>query len=549
MGTEATNIGRVPSEQGPGFDATKPAPQATVLDSGVLFEGLQAEKEELRMENLNLRQRVLELELGENALQKHISGLRSHMEAQLASASPADVRDRSELVGERDEENAAGGKEEASELHGKIQELVRELAREVEQGRERDKEREESQAKIRHLEETLSRTNAEAWGPSRSDVCREGARAGGRGELHKDGGMANTKELQVEQENTVIDNAYMALRECEISSLRREVEKRDKKIADLTRGLEALEMVKNGRQLADAHAEVQRLQATNDELRKQLFEANVNAAREENRMQDLQRALERSHQQSRNGDAHELVALRARRKELQRSLDFAHVHASELAILAADACIQCQELKNELGDHETHHSARAPLSNPHRFIEGVDRGLSEEDVGGGILVAAAHLMLDLSMSEMRCDAATQTSDQGPENVLGSKVMSVLEEDERTAGDVMRTYIAELETRCRRFENMLQMFEEEKSDAETKCMDLQLMCVAYREKIQGLERAVKEHEQSAGVKEKEVQERDAVLEKLQVEIEAERQGWQTEKNNFEQQRQALSAEMNKQQVCA
>jgi hypothetical protein len=39
-----------------------------------------------------------------------------------------------------------------------------------------------------------------------------------------------------------------------------QVEKRDKKIADLTRGLEALEMIKNGRQLADAHAEVQGLQ-------------------------------------------------------------------------------------------------------------------------------------------------------------------------------------------------------------------------------------------------------------------------------------------------
>ena len=130
MGTEATNIGRVLSEQGPGFDATRPASRATVRDPGVLLEGLQAEKEELRMENLNLRQRVLELELGENALQKHISGLMSHMEARLASASPADVHDRSELVGERDEENAAEGKEEASEL-----------AREVERGRERDKER------------------------------------------------------------------------------------------------------------------------------------------------------------------------------------------------------------------------------------------------------------------------------------------------------------------------------------------------------------------------------------------------------------------------
>ena len=128
--------------------------------------------------------------------------------------------------------------------------------------------------------------------------------------------------------------------------------------------------------------------------------------------------------------------------------------------------------------------------------------MSEEDVGGGILVAAAHLMLDLSMSEMRCDAATQTSGQSPENVVGSKVMSVLEEDERTAGDVMRTYIAELETRCRRFENTLQIFEEQKSDAETKCMDLQLMWVAYRDKSQGLERALKDPEKSASVKEEE-----------------------------------------------
>ena len=49
-------------------------------------------------------------------------------------------------------------------------------------------------------------------------------------------------------------------------------------------------------------------------------------------------------------------------------------------------------------------------------------------------------------------------------------MSVLEEDEKTAGDLMHTYMrAELEKRCRGLESTLQMLEEEKSDAETKCM--------------------------------------------------------------------------------
>ena len=47
---------------------------------------------------------------------------------------------------------------------------------------------------------------------------------------------------------------------------------------------------------------------------------------------------------------------------------------------------------------------------------------------------------------------------------------MLEEDEKTAGDMMHTYmLAELEKRCRGLERTLQMLEEEKSDAETKCM--------------------------------------------------------------------------------
>ena len=57
----------------------------------------------------------------------------------------------------------------------------------------------------------------------------------------------------------------------------------------------------------------------NEEMRQTLFESNVSAAREENKMQDMYRVLERERQAERDAAAaaaQENIALRARRKEL-----------------------------------------------------------------------------------------------------------------------------------------------------------------------------------------------------------------------------------------
>ena len=57
----------------------------------------------------------------------------------------------------------------------------------------------------------------------------------------------------------------------------------------------------------------------NEEMRQKLFESNVSAAREENKMQDMYRVLERERQAERDAAAaaaQENIALRARRKEL-----------------------------------------------------------------------------------------------------------------------------------------------------------------------------------------------------------------------------------------
>jgi len=204
MGVEVSNVSQQSEKEfWPEVLGQQPISRPTVAlrpsrsDPGIMIEGLKAEKEELRMECLNLRQRVLDLELGESALHRQISDLKSHIEEQVTSASPAVARDEREFAGERDEDRLLEEGRENSELNAKIRKLERELAREVERGREWEKEREEAQTKIQHLEDIVSQAGAQIW--------------------------TDASEMRDDAEKMVIENAHMALRNSEISSLQREV--------------------------------------------------------------------------------------------------------------------------------------------------------------------------------------------------------------------------------------------------------------------------------------------------------------------------------------
>jgi chromosome segregation ATPase len=415
---------------------------------------------------------------------------------------------RAALERERESQRALVERERELAQH-KVSELEKALASEQrERYQEREREREMSKITIRKLEEKSEmaqvticqleekvRLVCELDKPEMQQELRQ--------RLGDGKGHVRLLDDKIMEENAIME-AQKALVECQIADLERQLQKRDKKIAHLTREVEALEIVKNGKQLTDCQAEVVRLQKANEELRnanaelqKNCFEASVNAAREENTKQKM---------------CNELVALRARRKELLKSLHAAHAHAIHLTALTADALLECKNVHHEMTKIMLYECK--PM----------------------LFQAAAKVMLDLSYAESNlCHAVTQTT----QNTETRQLQATHLKEEAEARQ------RELESPFKGLDSTVEWLEGEKKAVEETCKDLERMCVAYREQIANMQNTIKEHacelaarDKSLAAKENEIELRDAELEKMQVEIE-------TQKRVFQKEIEALDKEQTRQ----
>jgi len=436
--------------------------------------GTAALWEELQTENFKLKQRILELEVEELAIQ-------------------TENIDFKQLVASL-EWVAEGERERGEEME-----------------KERDLEREEHAEKILLLEQKVC------------ELEQERERRKEEGVLVSVGGNVLDGEGS-DSESGVVQNAQSALLQCEVTNLQRQLEKRDKSISDLTREVDALTIVKNGRKLSEAHTELVRMHNANEDLRRQLFECNVAAAREENNMQDKQRLFDTV----RSRDEQELVALRARRKELQKSLHAAHTRATELIQLTIDATNEC-------------YTAREDWEQIVMCFE--SESLSQLK-GTATLATAANLMLELSIHADLCDKVTQTSSSlvgsglMASDTLDMKVLSVSRVEQTAA----KERAAELEKRCNGLETTMSWLQDEKDSETRKCTDLQLMCVAYRGKIQVLEEQIEvfpqEYAREIAAKEQEMADRDSEFENIIVELETAKRERQREKEQYEKETRLL-----------
>ena len=464
------------------------------------------EREEmLRAENLGLRQRVMALELVELQLQTDRSNCQQSL-AELERALTKKDAALQRLSAERDS------------CLAQIQELSEKVA-----------SRDNLEDGERWLE--LDRTNQGQEVDDQAAVLRDGS-------------------IALLESQLVHCNRQLARRDTRIMDLERQVEaleivkhgENSKKIAELTREVEVLEVVKNGKQLSEIQDELARVQGVNDELRKQIFDMNVRSAREENRLQDACSTMKAQ-------DA-ELVALRARRKEIQRALHAAHRCAADLKALAEASMRDCAETYQDLSL--------------------AMRELWQQSNGGTTLAAAASLILELSVNGVLCDAMVQTQPWdrlscaecgGEKSVLlqggdadtvqilqellasarveGDRAKDRLAELERhlqhgedadtvqilqellasarAEGDRAKDRLADLERRYSGLETTMEWLTSERDSSEQKCTDLQLMCVAYREKIDTLDKTISSQQDSLSANAMALDERDTELEKFRAEI--------------------------------
>ena len=339
------------------------------------------------------------------------------------------------------------------------------------------------------------------------------------------GSVETSRGQDIANEASVMHEGNIALLESQVADCERQLVRRDmriadlerqlaalqivkhgedKKIAELTREVEALQIVKSGKQMSEMQEELARVQDVNDELRKQIFDLNVCSAREENRLQDACSAVKRQEE--------EMIALRARRKELQRSLTGAHMCASELMVLIEGAVHECEAAQEE---------SRI-----------VFRDLWRESNGGTTLVAAANLILELSVNGNLCDAIVQTQpwdrlncaecgggrcDLQQDDEDATQILQELLSSARSECENTKDRMADLERRYRGLETTMEWLASERDAADEKCTDLQLMCVAYREKVQLLEKTVSDQQDGLSSSSVALDERDARLGKMRNEM--------------------------------
>ena len=450
-------------------------------------------KEEMQgaaTENLDLKKRIMDLESRIDTL--CTENMQMAVEAQRMREHD---RQKSEEYSAREalaEQTIRTLQEEQEHDRQKLMEVEESGAREIERAQRKNRELENHLESLREMKQ---------------DHERKG-----------EGALLNL--LQVEEsavleesdaETTVLRQAQVALRESElqseVSALKRLLEKRDQKIADLARKVDVLETIQSGTastarahkeaelreqqmELQRAHAELQhayielqrqketlqQLENEKEELKTRIFEASVTAGRKEIHMQEICRENE-TLQKELQAKSPELFGLRQRRMETERVLQAAKVKAREMSSLVAATCVEFAVAQNSLQTSFDDLRRNLEETEGRQLASLVAATLAESNRQGILLKNAPDV----------CQAMTQTCAALVHDAADTKCSKC------TMGlaEMQKKY-AEMEKRYSGLETTIEWLEQDKASSDQKCTDLQLMCVAYREKLQAMEATNEEH---------------------------------------------------------
>ena len=442
-------------------------------------------------ENLDPKQRIMDLESRIDALR--IENMQMAVEAQ--------------RMREHDRQKS----EEYSAREALAEQRIRTLQEEKEYDRQRLMEVEESgareiertQRKYRELENHLE---------SYREMKQDNERKAGEGALLN---LLQVEESAVleesDAETTVLRQAQFALRESElqseVSALKRLLEKRDQKIADLARKVDVLETIQSGTastarahkeaelreqqmELQRAHAELQhayielqrqketlqQLENEKEEFKTRIFEASVTAGRKEIHMQEIFRENE-TLQKELQAKSPELFELRKRRMETERVLQAAKVKAREMSSLVAATCVEYAVAQNALQTSFDDLRRNLEETEGRQLASLVAATLAESNRQGMLLKNAPDV----------CQAMTQTCaalDHEAADAKCSKCTMGLAEMQKKYAEMVKRYSG--------LETTIEWLEQDKASSDQKCTDLQLMCVAYREKLEAMEATNEKH---------------------------------------------------------